>query len=47
LRRAIAVLLHRVQGEREMLCSPRLEVAAARQMVRSRRRLEVLRSQLR
>jgi hypothetical protein len=40
-------MLHRIRGERELLYSPLNEMAAARQLVRSHRRLEVLRSQLR
>jgi hypothetical protein len=40
-------MLRRIQGERDLLYSPRNEMAAARQLVRSQRRLEVLRSQLR
>ena len=47
LRRTIATLQRRIQGERELLVYPRLELAVARQMVRSQRRLEVLRRQLR
>jgi hypothetical protein len=39
--------MRRVQAQRELLFSPRLELTAARQMARSYRRLEVLRSQLR
>jgi hypothetical protein len=46
LHRAIAAISSRIRREKELLCSPRLELAAARQMVRSHRRLEVLRSQL-
>ena len=47
LRQTIAALRRRISGERELLWYPRLELAAARQMVRSQRRLEVLRRQLR
>jgi len=47
LRQAIAAIRSRIRRERELLFSPRLELAAARQMVRSHHRLEVLRSQLR
>jgi hypothetical protein len=47
LRQAIAAVSSRIRRERELLFSPRLELGAARQMVRSHRRLEVLRSQLR
>jgi hypothetical protein len=47
LRQAIAVISSRIRRERELLSSPRLELPAARHMVRSHRRLEVLRSQLR
>lgn len=47
LRQTIAALRRRISGERELLGYPRLELAAARHMVRSQRRLEVLRRQLR
>jgi hypothetical protein len=46
LRRTIAGVRRRIQGERELLSYPPLELAAARQMARSQRRLEVLRRQL-
>jgi hypothetical protein len=44
---AIRALRHRMQQERELLAHPGMEFAAARQLARSQRRLEVLRSQLR
>jgi hypothetical protein len=43
----IRALRHRVQQERQLLAHPRMELAAARQLARTQRRLEVLRSQLR
>ena len=43
----IRALRHRVQQERELLAHPGMELAAARQLARSQRHLEVLRSQLR
>jgi hypothetical protein len=42
----IGALHHRVQQERALLADPGRELAAARQLARSQRRLEVLRSQL-
>jgi hypothetical protein len=47
LRRAIAAVRRRITEERELLLSPRTELAAARQLLRSHRHLQVLRSQLR
>jgi len=47
LRQAIRALGNRMQQERELLAHPGMELAAARQLARSQRRLEVLRSQLR
>jgi hypothetical protein len=43
LRRQIARLESRIRGERELLWHPRLELAAARQMGASQRRLAALR----
>ena len=43
----ISALRHRIRQERELLEHPAMELAAARQLARSHRRLEVLRSQLR
>jgi hypothetical protein len=43
----IRALRHRMRQERELLVHPGMELAAARQLARSQRRLEVLSSQLR
>ena len=47
IRRTIATLQQRMRDQRDLLVSPRQELAAARQMARSHRRLEVMRRQLR
>jgi hypothetical protein len=44
---AIRTLRNRIRQERELLEHPGMELAAARQLARSQRRLQVLRSQLR
>jgi len=44
---AIGALRGRMRQERELLGHPRMELAAARQLARSQRRLKVLRAQLR
>jgi len=46
LRSAIAAVRRRISDERELLFSPLMELAAARQLARSHRHLEVLRRQL-
>lgn len=43
LRRLISTLEARLQRQRELLWHPRLELAAARQMARTNRRLTALR----
>jgi hypothetical protein len=43
----ISALRRRIRQERELLGHPGLEVAAARELARSQRRLEVLHSRLR
>jgi hypothetical protein len=43
----IRALRQRMQQERKLLEHPAMELAAARQLARTHRRLEVLRSQLR
>jgi hypothetical protein len=43
----ISALRRRIRQERELLEHPGLELAAARELARSHRRLEVLRSSLR
>jgi hypothetical protein len=43
----IRVLRHRMRQERDLLEHPGMELAAARQLARTQRRLEVLHSQLR
>jgi hypothetical protein len=43
----ISALRRRIQQERLLLAHPGMELAAARELVRTQRRLEVLRNQLR
>ena len=47
LRHAISAVHRRLRSARELLIVPRMELAAARQMVRSQRQLRVLRRQMR
>ncbi|HET7141777.1 MAG TPA: hypothetical protein VFJ03_04780 [Candidatus Limnocylindria bacterium] len=47
LRRAIAVMRRRLSEQRELLLTPRLELASVRHAARSHWRLEAMRRQLR
>jgi hypothetical protein len=47
IRRTIALMQQRMREQRGMLLAPRQELAAARQLARTHRRLEVMRQQLR